>query len=377
MAIVATIFGVAGRFVGRLLTAALGWASTLLFGKVPQDRQLLLVLITFGSIAWVVLVVGVLVPDVGSILLTFAPASDLIEPYVRLLMLVGALIVPILIGVATLFIQPPTERPAGIDAVRNILRGYPLAAVLAVVLVFLGAVAIARKARSLVKRWSDAHVAIVVRPDGYARMADDLERALDDAGLEVAPRPAPAVLATPGKLLASVAGAGVRQMVPERLTQLTGPGLEVILHPSDVSIAGQSLLVTRARAAIASRMLGAPAYLTTTAEAQEVEDRLERVVNGALDPADAQAELLAIDRRLAAIEVPYEEWEVLYRARLQVERDLLAGRRPGQHIPGSPLAGPADGLRPRPAVGESLAAIGVLGLICLDIVLALRDRRAT
>ena len=32
MAILAALFGVLGRFVGKLLTAALGWASTLLFG---------------------------------------------------------------------------------------------------------------------------------------------------------------------------------------------------------------------------------------------------------------------------------------------------------------------------------------------------------
>ena len=376
MAILATIFGLAGRFVGRLLTAALGWASTLLFGRVPQDRQLLLVLITFGSIAWVVLVIGVIVPDVGSFLLTFAPASDLIEPYVRILMLIGALVVPLLIGVATLFVQAPADRPAGMDAVKNVLRGYPLAAVLAVILVFLGVVAIVRKARSLIKRWSDAHVAIVVKPGGYEEMTADLERALDDAGLHVAPQPAPAVLAMPGKLLAAVAGAGVRSMVPERLVQLNGPGLEVILHPSDVAIAGQPGSVTRARAAIASRMLGAPAYLTTTAEAQEIESRLERLVTEPRPAGEAQAELVAIDRRLAMVEIPYEEWEVLYRARLQVERDLLAGKQPGEQMPGSPR-GRVTGERPRPSAWEPLAAVGILGLICLDIILALRDRRGT
>ena len=198
MAILASIFGLLGRFVGKLLTAALGWASTLLFGRVSKDRQMLLVLITFGSIAWVVLLIGVVLPDVGSVLLTFVPAADVVEAYVRILMLIGAIVVPILIGVATLFIQPPAERPAGIDAVKNVLRGYPLAAVLALVLVFLGVVSIVRKVRSLAKRWSDAHVAIVVKPGGYERMTADLERALDDAGLDVAPARRPASWPCPG-----------------------------------------------------------------------------------------------------------------------------------------------------------------------------------
>ena len=42
MAILAGIFGVIGRYAGRVLTTALGWASMLLFGRVPQSRQVLL-----------------------------------------------------------------------------------------------------------------------------------------------------------------------------------------------------------------------------------------------------------------------------------------------------------------------------------------------
>jgi hypothetical protein len=374
VAILASIFGVLGRFVGKLLTAALGWASSLLFGRVSKDRQILLVLITFGSIAWVVLVVGVFFPDVGAVLLTFVPAADAIEPYVRILMLIGVLVVPLAIGVATLFVQVPAERPTGIEAVKNVLRGYPLAAVLAVILVFLGVVATVRKVRSLVKRWSDAHVAVVVRPGGYEQMTADLERALDDAGLDVAPRPAPGVLAMPGKLLAAVAGKGVRAMVPDRLMQLTGPGLEIILHTSDVSIAGSAVLVTRARAAIASRLLGAPAFLTMTAEAQAIEERLERLVASTPPLEIAERELAAVDRALATLEVEYEEWETLYRIRLQVERDLLAGRRPGQAIPGAPSSRPVELDRPGPPAMESVIAVATIGLVLLDIALAVRER---
>ncbi|MDQ3346260.1 MAG: hypothetical protein M3473_08225, partial [Chloroflexota bacterium] len=38
---------------------------------------------------------------------------------------------------------------------------------------------------------------------------------------------------------------------------------------------------------------------------------------------EALATLATIDERLKQLTVPYEEWEVLYRQRLQVERDLL------------------------------------------------------
>ena len=375
MAILAGIFGVLGRFVGKLLTAALGWASTLLFGRVSKDKQIILVLITFGSIAWVAMVLGVLVPDVGTFLLAFVPAPDYLEPWIRLAMLAAAIITPLLIGVATLFVQDKASRPGGMEAARNVLRGYPLALVLALVLVFLGVVSIARKARSLARRWADAHVPIVVREGGYEQMVVDLERALDDAGLDVTRKAAPAVMAAPGKMLAAIAGAGVRALVPDKLVQLVGRDIEVALYPSDVAIAGREHKVTRARAAIASRLTGTTAFLTTTAEAQAVEQRLERLAKRAMPGPEADAELAAIDKILASLEISYEEWEVLYRMRLQVERDLLAGNRPGQDFPGA-RSDRAPRATTDPAAGglEVAFAMAAIALVAADLILAARER---
>jgi hypothetical protein len=60
MAIFASVFAALGQQANRFLTAALGWASTLLFGRVPKSKQILIVLITLGSIVWVVMLVGIL-----------------------------------------------------------------------------------------------------------------------------------------------------------------------------------------------------------------------------------------------------------------------------------------------------------------------------
>jgi hypothetical protein len=123
-------------------------------------------------------------------------------------------------------------------------------------------------------------------------------------------------------LLAAVGGASVRRLVPERIVMLRAPNIGVTIHPSDVAIAGAKDAVARARAAVADRLTKTEAYLTASEEAQQVEDGL-RVLR---DPEDAQKALTAlkaIDKRLAELTIPYEEWEVLYRQRLQVERDLL------------------------------------------------------
>ena len=46
---------------------------------------------------------------------------------------------------------------------------------------------------------------------------------------------------------------------------------------------------------------------------------------------------------LATIPVPYEEWEVLYRQRLQVERDLRAGAMAGEAVVGAAPIEAQDG----------------------------------
>ena len=85
----------------------------------------------------------------------------------------------------------------------------------------------------------------------------------------------------------------------------------------------------------------------------------------------------SIDEKLATLEIDADEWEVLYRIRLQVERDLLTGRPVGT-APGS--AGdsgagtvPRTGPLTEPAAGFGIAAmVGVL--LLLDIVVTVRDR---
>ena len=73
MAILATLFAAIGKQAGRVLTTALGWASTLLFGRVPHRKQLLLSLMALGSLAWVVMLLGIILPKVGTFLLTALP----------------------------------------------------------------------------------------------------------------------------------------------------------------------------------------------------------------------------------------------------------------------------------------------------------------
>jgi hypothetical protein len=354
VAILAALAAFGSRFATKVLTTALGWASTLLFGRVPASRQFLLLGVAFGSVIWMVLVAGIAFPDVGAFLLLLLPRQEFVsESVIRLVMLGGALVVPALVGALTYRLTTPTEGSIG-ELTTAVLRGYPLTVLLAVLLVFLALLAIWRKATSLARRWTESHVPLVVNPGAYDRVASDLDRAVSDAGLDVTPRAAPAAMSRPAKWLARVGGSGSGALVPDQMIQLHGPGLDILIYPMDLLISGKPQLVARARAAMASRLTTSAAHLTVSAEAQAIEDRLTILGRsfGVTTPpqfdAPAAAAFAEIDHLLSTIVIPYEEWEVLYRQRLQVERDL---RRQAMAV---------DGASSQQARGEQPEEMGIL-----------------
>ena len=281
VAILAALVALGSRFATKILTTALGWASTLLFGRVPASRQILLLGVTFGSVIWMVLVAGVLVPQVGTFLLFLIPPQDIVpEGVVRLGMLIGALVLPAVIGGLTLALSPEQERGAR-AALEAVLRGYPLTVLLAVLLVFLAGLAIWRKVGALVRHWDDAHVPLVVKPGAYEQVATDLRRAVVDAGLEVESRPASAAMSKPAKWIAAVGGRSSSSLVPDRMLQLRGKDIDILIYPMDLLISGKPELLARARAAMASRLTTTAAHLTVSAESQAIEDRLTALATAA------------------------------------------------------------------------------------------------
>ncbi|HYK94808.1 MAG TPA: hypothetical protein VE011_02925 [Candidatus Dormibacteraeota bacterium] len=340
MTILISLFGFAGRFAGDLLTTALGWASSLLFGRVPRSHQVLLVLMMAFSFLWLVLVLALLLPTVGSFLLSATPHPPFVDQQLLgMTLLYGALLVPLGVGIAGYLVPAEGERPSGLAMVRDVLRGYALTPVLSGILIFLAGVGIVRKIRSRSHGWSDIHVPVVMKQGGYDKVVDDLVDALRSAGLEVAVRDAPRMLSAPAALLTAVSGENVRKLRPDRLMEISARDLRIGVYPSDIAISGTTRNRTRARAAMLSRLTTSAAHLTTSAEAQKVEDAIAKVAttDGNLRArlsSTAQAHLDEIDEKLIHAPIPTDEWDILYRIRLQVERDLLIGSKPGTEFPG-------------------------------------------
>ena len=319
MVIFSGLFTGFGRLIGAVATMTVAWATILLFGRIPQSKQTLLSFITLGSLAWVAALAGVLVPTVGSFLLAAVPRAPFLEDvWLRWIMLGLAAFLPLAIGFATITFVAPEDRPVGRAHLTRLLLGYPYAAVYALTIISLAAWGLVRKIRSLQHGWDSVHIPMIVKAGRYDAVVADLESALHEADLAVDRKPASGWFEIPPRLLAAVGGKAVKDLIPTELVGFETDGLQIIVYPSDVALLGRKDLVAQARAAVARRLTSTDAYLTSAKESEQIEDRLSDIGRKSTVVA---ADFALIDELLTKLVAPYDEWETLYRLRLQVEQE--------------------------------------------------------
>ena len=335
---IGVVFAFIGRQLGRVLTLAFNWATILLFGRVPQDRQLYLSGMALTALLWPIVLAGIAFPSFATFLLGLFTVPDWLNPWVRLAMLALAVVLPLVNGALSARLPEDSKRPKGRALATTILRGYPNSLALFVVLVWMMVVAPLGQIRAVLRRWEAAHVPIAVKPGGYDTVVGDLGGALDRAGIKVARRRAHWAYELPGKVLAVLGGETVRALVPQQLAELVGDGFEMTLHPMDLSLLGRKKTLSHARAAIVRELTFTEAYQTWSKEAQALEDRLVQAAHG-------EDDLDAIGTELIERDFAFEEWEILYRLLLQVR--LRVGT-------GTDALDTADD--PKPALRERVAA---------------------
>jgi hypothetical protein len=330
MAIVQALLAMVFRSAGKILNTAFGWATVMLFGKVPQDRQIHLSIIAFGSVAWIVVLLGIAFPGFATFLLTFVPLPAWLDrAWVRLAMLAAAVVIPPVVGVVSLLMLEPERRPQGVAAkAKAVLKGYPYTLGLAITLIMMTTFAPVMKVRNIVRRWTSQHVPVIVESADYLEVVGDIQKALSMGGLKTERQRASGMLRLPTKVLTFFAGGAVEDLVADQLTTLKSSAVEVLLHPSDLVISGRELDAARAHAIITEQLTFTKAYLTWDKEANQLEDRLRAIWCELKERRDgsvsaAAEKLHAVERDLRCLKLPYEEWEVLFREKLLVERSLL------------------------------------------------------
>jgi hypothetical protein len=332
VAIFQALFAAIGRYAGKFLNTAFGWATMLLFGKVPAKRQVYLSVATFASLAWLICTIGIFVPSVATFLLAFVPVPEWAEDWTRVVMIGLAVVLPLIVGVTSILMVDPADRPKGaLGTVKGVLRGYPFALGLSLTMIAMVLCAPIIKVREIARRWESAHVPVVIEPRNYKRVVFELQETLIRTGHRADQHQATALLRWPTKMLTFFAGSSIGNFVADELTVLKAPTFEVLIHPSDILISGVAKETSRVHAILTERLPFSSAHLTWDKEAIALEDRLKTLwldltkQDGRADKREALARIASVEEMLHQVELPYEEWEVLYREKLEIERRVLRG----------------------------------------------------
>ncbi len=317
----------AWQALSKSASFALGWATAIYFGQVPGRQGRVLSVISLVAAGWVIVVIGFAIPIFGGAALEAAGVVEEnfdVEPLTYVGLVVGILLTPPLIAAATVYSHFHDERTF-VTWLRMIPMSYPATAMLGASVLQMVAVT----PILLFQRWRQKRkllqVPLVMREgsDDDA-LADAVRGALASIGLndvEVAEATGPKSwpLRTVGFASRHLLGAVVRGE-PVRLAT---EDLEIFAYATNVSIQGPKEEAYRVRAAMERELVFRNLYLTWNEEAQGFEDDLYRMYESEKhDVEELRTELDEVQARIDVASLNLEEWNVLYRLRLQLEQEV-------------------------------------------------------
>lgn len=211
MAVLQGLLALIFRSAGKLINTAFGWATTMLFGKVPQKRQGLLSVITFGSVIWMIVGLGVIFPSFATFMLTFVTLPRWVDKgWIRVALLLAFVVIPLVVGAVSLLMLGPEDQPTTWKVkAKAVLKGYPYSLGLALTLIMMVVLAPIMKLRSLAKGWMDQHTPVIVEPRNDETLVRDLQQALARGGIRMQRRQASWMLRLPTRVLSAFAGGAV------------------------------------------------------------------------------------------------------------------------------------------------------------------------
>jgi hypothetical protein len=331
MAIFQALFAWLSRSFGKVMNSAFAWATMLLFGKVSDNRQAVLSIISCASVVWLVTCVGVVYPRLGAFLLTLLPLPDWIDPqWIGRLMFVLVLVLPFINGIVSEFLDEHQDKNS---SKRNWLslaaNGWRLTLALALTLVLMIVIAPIDRAMLIIKRWTVQHIPVVIEPQDYADVAKELHRVLAASGIISQKRKPTLLMQAPLWLLVALTGTMLKRLVADQLTKLVYADGELEIRPSDLIVRGKKSSVNRILALLITDFGFGKAYLSWTKEGYRIEDEM-RVLWRMLEQNKLPRNVMlgrtdACLDEMRQLDLEKDEWETLYRLWLKLKVDMWQG----------------------------------------------------
>jgi hypothetical protein len=317
----------AWQAISKSASFALGWATAIYFGQVPGKQGRTLAAISLAASAWVIVVVGFALPLLVGALLevgTVIERNFEITPLVVLGLWAAILITPPVIAGITVLVKFHDERSFG-QWLRMIPTSYPATASLGAGVLQMVVITPFLIVQRLIRKHSLLQTALSMREhtdeDDLAQVVTRTLRSLGIERVEIERAHGPITwpMLTVGFAARHLIGAVVRGD-PVRLR---ADGLQLFAYATNVAVLGPSEDAHRARAALERELPFDRARITWTEDAQDLEDAIVQAYR------DAGGDLAALHRKLDAVQervdsqsLNAEEWNLLYRLRLQAEHEV-------------------------------------------------------
>lgn len=309
--------------LSRSATLALSWATALYFGSVPGNKGQVLSIMALLSVGWVILMVGFGVPLLVGFALDVAGVVpnnfQLPSPAVWGLTAALVLVPPLIAGLADL-----ADLDGGWSFARWLGRvpvSFPATASLGLAVLQMVAITPFLLLNRVRRSQRLLQVPLVLQDPGSSRgLADPVVEAL--AGVGPGPferQPLRGPVSWPLRTVGFAARHLLGRIVRGEPVLIRGDGLQVIVYATNVGIVGPAERAHRARAAIQKRLAFTRAYLTWSPDAQ----RFEEMLRGFYRSSDRERLRRRLDRLQHQIDgatLTSDEWNLLYRLRLQLER---------------------------------------------------------
>jgi hypothetical protein len=318
----------AWQALSKSASFALGWATALYFGQVPGKQGRVLAVVSLAAAAWVILVAGFAAPLlVGAALDAIGVISRnfTVEPIHVLGLSAGIVLGPPVLAAATLWAEFQDDRSLG-GWLRLVPTSYPATASLGVGVLLMVIITPFALVQRLMRKRRLLQTAVSMRPDSSDDdLVEAVAAALESLGIErvkVAEVEGP--LSWPMRAVGFAARHLLGAVVRGEPMRLRADGLDLFAYATNVSILGPAEKAFRARAALQRELPMERARISWSDDAQELEDALLNAREAANGDIGAMRERLdEIQRKMDSCSLDLVEWNLLYRLRLQVEREAL------------------------------------------------------
>jgi hypothetical protein len=353
MVVVQTLLALLSRSLGTITSALFGWAVVALFGPTSPREKMWLSALVGAAAAWPLLLIGVVWPRLATLVLAFVPLPHNWVPtwVIRLIWIFLAVGVPFALGMAMAARARGTAAPipgtasaaaspgSGESArqhsplreskIIRLLRGVPITLGVAASFFIVFISVPVRRVVSIARRQVELNVPLVTDAKGYGLVAKVIAVTLERHGLAVQPAEAPWTVTAPSRILSLLGGLSFREYVPEQFARFRGPRLDVMLYPNGLLLRGSEQDTAWAHGLVVEALTDAPAYQTFDPSAQDIERQIRSVWSVFRQYPTAHVGAPALETRLDEIareirELPvgYDEWQIVYRQALQLDRAL-------------------------------------------------------